>query len=129
MIGLSFNHAMGEEQVPPQASIALASTSFSMSHDSPIALSKCPQDEDEVFGRGAKAPNCFRHFAIAIEESENVLMKAKADLQAKGLNTVGPTNHDDFTESLYFFAPSSHRLKLTIRTYKQPRASRDLATK
>ena len=51
-------------------------------------------------------------------------MNAKADLEAKGLNTVWPTNHVDFTESLYFFAPSGHRLKRTIRTYNGPTSSR-----
>jgi hypothetical protein len=28
----------------------------------------------------------------------------------------GPTNHDDFIESIYFFDPSGHRLELTVRT-------------
>ena len=29
---------------------------------------------------------------------------------------VGPTNHDDFITSIYFFDPSGHRLELTTRT-------------
>ena len=29
---------------------------------------------------------------------------------------VGPTNHDDFITSIYFFDPSGHRLELTART-------------
>ena len=48
------------------------------------------------------------------------LLQAKADLQAKGLSVVGPTNHDDFIESIYFFDPSGHRLELTARTCHDP---------
>jgi hypothetical protein len=51
-------------------------------------------------------------------EVENIetLMNAKKDLEAKGLSVVGPTNHDDFIRSIYFFDPSGHRLELTVRT-------------
>jgi hypothetical protein len=37
-------------------------------------------------------------------------------LIAKGVKVVGPTNHDDFITSIYFFDPSGHRLELTTRT-------------
>ena len=48
------------------------------------------------------------------------LHQAKKDLEAKGLNVVGPTNHDDFITSIYFFDPSGHRLELTTRTCHDP---------
>ena len=37
-------------------------------------------------------------------------------LESHGLKVVGPTNHDDFITSIYFFDPSGHRLELTTRT-------------
>ena len=42
--------------------------------------------------------------------------RAKADLEAKGVNVLGPTNHDDFLLSIYFFDPSGHRLELSVQT-------------
>jgi glyoxylase I family protein len=43
-------------------------------------------------------------------------LQAKRELEARGLQVVGPTNHDDFILSIYFFDPSGHRLELTART-------------
>jgi hypothetical protein len=60
-------------------------------------------------------PDWIQHFAFEVANLET-LMKAKADLEAKGLKVVGPTNHDDFIRSIYFFDPSGHRLELTVRT-------------
>jgi len=37
-------------------------------------------------------------------------------MQALGIEVIGPVNHDDFVESIYFFDPSGHRLELTART-------------
>jgi biotin carboxylase len=47
-------------------------------------------------------------------------MKAKLELENMGLSVVGPTNHDDFITSIYFFDPSGHRLELTARTCHDP---------
>ena len=38
------------------------------------------------------------------------------------MTVVGPTNHDDFILSIYFFDPSGHRLELTTRTAPAARA-------
>jgi glyoxylase I family protein len=48
------------------------------------------------------------------------LMKARDELEAKGLAVIGPINHDDFITSIYFFDPSGHRLELTARTCHDP---------
>ena len=53
-------------------------------------------------------------------ESVEVLLKARSELESKGLTVVGPTNHDDFILSIYFFDPSGHRLELTARTCHDP---------
>ena len=44
-------------------------------------------------------------------------MEAKAELEAKGLDVLGPTNHG-IIKSIYFFDPNGHRLELTVRTDK-----------
>ena len=39
-------------------------------------------------------------------------MSAKEELEAKGLDVVGPTEHG-IIRSIYFFDPNGHRLELT----------------
>jgi len=66
-----------------------------------------------------ESPDWIQHFAFEVADLDT-LHRAKADLQAKGLTVVGPTNHDDFITSIYFFDPSGHRLELTARTCHDP---------
>jgi hypothetical protein len=62
-----------------------------------------------------ESPDWIQHFAFKVESME-VLLKAKQELIAKGIEVLGPTNHDDFISSIYFFDPSGHRLELTADT-------------
>ena len=80
-----------------------------------VEINKCPKDEGEPSGRDPNTPSWVQHFAFEVE-SLDTLLRAKQDLEAKGLRVVGPTNHDDFITSIYFFDPSGHRLELTTRT-------------
>ncbi|MDX9839086.1 MAG: VOC family protein, partial [Azoarcus sp.] len=47
--------------------------------------------------------------------SMEVLMAAKARLEAAGIDVVGPTDHALF-QSIYFFDPNGHRLELACNT-------------
>jgi hypothetical protein len=38
-----------------------------------------------------------------------------------GIDVIGPTNHDDFILSIYFYDPSGHRLELTASTCEKDR--------
>lgn len=67
-------------------------------------------------GRDPNTPEWVQHIAMELETEEE-LMEAKAELEAKGLNVVGPTNHE-IIKSIYFFDPNGHRLELTVRTDK-----------
>jgi predicted lactoylglutathione lyase len=49
-------------------------------------------------------------------QTKNTVDRAKESLVARGISVVGPTNHDDFLYSIYFFDPSGHRLELTAVT-------------
>lgn len=120
MLGLRFNHAMGEDHVPSTGKYSPhVHIFFEMEDGSHIAFFECPKDEGEVSGRDPLTPDWVQHFAFEVA-SEEVLMQAKTDLEAKGLRVIGPTNHDDFIKSIYFFDPSGHRLELTTRTCKDP---------
>jgi catechol 2,3-dioxygenase-like lactoylglutathione lyase family enzyme len=120
VLGLKFAHAMGEDHVPSTGRYSPhVHIFFEMEDGSNIAFFECPKDDGEVSGKDPKTPDWVQHFAFEVESVE-VLLKAKADLEAKGLRVVGPTNHDDFILSIYFFDPSGHRLELTARTCKDP---------
>lgn len=67
-------------------------------------------------GRDPNTPEWVQHIAMELETEEE-LLEAKAELEAKGLNVVGPTNHE-IIKSIYFFDPNGHRLELTVRTDK-----------
>jgi catechol 2,3-dioxygenase-like lactoylglutathione lyase family enzyme len=114
MLGLKFSHAMGEDHVP---STGLYSPHihifFEMEDGSSIAFFECPKDPGNM--KDLESPDWIQHFAFEVD-SVQTLLAAKERLEAKGLQIVGPTNHDDFIQSIYFFDPSGHRLELTART-------------
>lgn len=121
VLGLKFVHAMGEDHVPSTGRYSPhIHIFFEMEDGSCIAFFECPQDEGTLSGRDEKTPGWIQHFAFEVD-SLDTLMKAKGELEAKGLNVVGPTNHDDFIRSIYFFDPSGHRLELTARTCEPAR--------
>lgn len=120
VLGLKFSHAMGEDHVPSTGKYGPhLHIFFEMEDGSNIAFFECPKESGTVSGRDPDTPDWVQHFAFEVE-SVDVLMRAKAELEAKGLEIVGPTNHDDFIESIYFFDPSGHRLELTARTCHDP---------
>ena len=116
VLGLKFAHAMGEDHVPSTGKYSPhVHIFFEMEDGSNIAFFECPKDDGAPSGKDPATPDWIQHFAFEVE-SVDVLLQAKKDLEAKGLTVVGPTNHDDFIESIYFFDPSGHRLELTART-------------
>lgn len=121
VLGLKFSHAMGEDHVPSTGKYSPhIHIFFEMEDGSNIAFFECPQDEGDPSGRDPQTPSWVQHFAFEVENVETVL-SAKQELEAKGLSVVGPTNHDDFITSIYFFDPSGHRLELTARTCEPSR--------
>jgi hypothetical protein len=84
-----------------------------MEDGSCIAFFECPNDPGSI--KDMTSPDWIQHFAFKVE-SLDVLLKAKQELEQKGVAVLGPTNHDDFISSIYFFDPSGHRLELTADT-------------
>jgi glyoxylase I family protein len=118
MLGLKFAHAMGEDHVPSTGKYSPhVHIFFELEDGSSIAFFECPKDPGDI--KDMASPDWIQHFAFEVESVE-ALMRAREDLQAKGLKVVGPTNHDDFITSIYFFDPSGHRLELTARTCHDP---------
>lgn len=119
MLGLKFSHAMGEDHVPSTGKYSPhVHIFFEMEDGSNIAFFECPNDPGDMKDMGS--PDWIQHFAFEVADVPT-LLNAKTELEAKGLKVVGPTNHDDFITSIYFFDPSGHRLELTARTCHDPK--------
>lgn len=65
-------------------------------------------------GRDQNTPAWTQHLALQVESIE-VMMAAKARLEAEGIEVVGPTDHALF-QSIYFYDPNGHRLELAANT-------------
>ncbi len=63
-----------------------------------------------TMGRDTNTPDWVQHIAFKVDDM-TALEAAKAQLQAAGVEVVGPTNHTIF-KSIYFFDPNGHRLEL-----------------
>lgn len=64
--------------------------------------------------RDHNTPKWVQHIALQLKDSE-ALVKAKAELESKGLDVVGITEHG-IIRSIYFFDPNGHRVELTCVT-------------
>jgi len=116
VLGLKFIHAMGEDHVPSTGAYSPhVHIFFEMEDGACIAFFELPADEGEPSGRDSGTPNWVQHFAFRVADKETV-ERARESLIARGIPVVGPTNHDDFLYSIYFFDPSGHRLELTAVT-------------
>ncbi|MBU3623822.1 VOC family protein [Polynucleobacter sp. AP-Latsch-80-C2] len=114
ILGLKFSHAMGEDHVPSTGAYSPhIHIFFQLEDGSCIAFFECPKDPGNM--KDLESPDWIQHFAFKVESME-VLLKAKQELMDKGVEVLGPTNHDDFISSIYFFDPSGHRLELTADT-------------
>ncbi len=65
-------------------------------------------------GRDQNTPEWVQHIAFQLED-ESALMQAKSDLEAAGIDVLGPTDHG-IIKSIYLFDPNGHRLELTTIT-------------
>ena len=67
-----------------------------------------------TMGRDENTPRWTQHLAMKVD-SLDTLMKAKARLEAGGVDVLGPTDHT-ILKSIYFFDPNGHRLELVADT-------------
>ncbi len=61
-------------------------------------------------GRDASTPAWVQHIAFEVE-SEAALLAAKTEIEAQGVEVLGPVHHGIF-RSIYLFDPNGHRLEL-----------------
>lgn len=77
--------------------------------------------------RDRNTPKWVQHIAFQVKDSE-ALIAAKKELEAKGLEIVGITEHG-IIRSIYFFDPNGHRIELTcvVGTDEQLRRLKEIA--
>ena len=71
----------------------------------------------EPMGRDENTPEWVQHIAFEVENYD-ALLAAKEQVEAEGIDVIGPTNHGIF-QSIYFFDPNGHRLELVANTQTQ----------
>lgn len=64
--------------------------------------------------RDHNTPKWVQHIAFQVESIE-ALVEAKQELEKKGLDVIGVTEHG-IIRSIYFFDPNGHRIELTCVT-------------
>lgn len=69
---------------------------------------------EKEMSRDFNTPKWVQHIAFQLED-EAAVISAKEELEKKGLEVIGVTEHG-IIRSIYFFDPNGHRLELTCVT-------------
>lgn len=112
-LGMDFLAALSEDRVPSTGEADPYMHLFlDAGNGNILAFFEIPNSPP--MGRDPNTPAWVQHIAFLVE-NEEVLTKAKADLEAKGIEVIGPIDHS-ILKSIYFFDPNGHRLELAAAT-------------
>lgn len=109
VLGMEFTTAFAEDHVPstgeydPYMHIFLDCGGGNV-----IAFFELPNQPD--MGKDPNTPSWVQHIAFEVADMD-ALLAAKAHIEARGIEVIGPTFHGIF-RSIYFFDPNGHRLEL-----------------
>lgn len=113
VLGMEFQIAFAEDRVPstkepdPYMHVFLDAGMGNV-----LAFFELPTKEP--MDRDRNTPEWVQHIAFEVENYDE-LMAAKKNIEAEGIDVVGPTNHGIF-QSIYLFDPNGHRLELVANT-------------
>ena len=112
-LDMDFVLAIAEDQVPSTgAPDPYMHIFLDMCQGNVLAFFELPNSP--TMGRDENTPKWVQHLAMKVD-SVDTLLKAKAKLEASGIEVIGPTDHTIF-KSIYFFDPNGHRLELAADT-------------
>lgn len=82
---------------------------------------------EKDMSRDLNTPIWVQHIAFQVKD-EQALIQAKVELEQKGLEVLGITEHG-IIKSIYFFDPNGHRLELTctVGTTEQMKQLKEIA--
>ncbi len=114
-LGMKFVLAIAENEVPStKAPDPYMHIFLDAGNGNVLAFFELPTKAPMIAPSDANTPSWTQHLAIKVD-SLDTMMKAKARLEADGIEVIGPTDHTIF-KSIYFFDPSGHRLELAVKT-------------
>jgi catechol 2,3-dioxygenase-like lactoylglutathione lyase family enzyme len=113
ILGLPLTHVVRGDVVSTGEQGAFAHLFFEMTDGGCIAFFDL--GDNVAAEPSPNTPLWVNHIAFNVE-SEAHVDKAKARLQAAGVDVLGPKLHDGQFRSIYFFDPNGIRLELTVTT-------------
>ncbi|MED5545069.1 MAG: VOC family protein [Pseudomonadota bacterium] len=109
VLGMDFQLAIAEDKVPSTgAPDPYMHVFLDCGGGNVLAFFELPNSP--AMGRDRATPEWVQHIAFKVD-SEDDLLAAKARLEARELEVLGPVHHGVF-KSIYFFDPNGHRLEL-----------------
>ncbi|MGE0735175.1 MAG: VOC family protein [Alphaproteobacteria bacterium] len=113
LLGMKYTMAISEDRVPstkdPDPYMHIF---FDAGKGCSLAFFEVPNSPP--MQRDPNTPAWLQHIAFQVKD-EKELMRFKRKLVKKGLDVIGPTDHE-FIKSIYFFDPNGHRVELTVHT-------------
>ena len=109
ILGMAFTTAFSEDHVPSTGEYDPYMHVFlDCGGGNVIAFFELPNQPD--MGKDPNTPDWVQHIAFEVADLD-ALLAAKAHIEGRGVDVIGPTCHGIF-RSIYFFDPNGHRLEL-----------------
>lgn len=106
---MDFVLAIAEDRVPStQEPDPYMHVFLDAGNDNVLAFFELPTQPE--MGRDENTPVWVQHIAFKVADRET-LLAYKTDLESKGIEVLGVTDHSIF-HSIYFFDPNGHRIEL-----------------
>jgi catechol 2,3-dioxygenase-like lactoylglutathione lyase family enzyme len=123
IVGLPYTMAVAEDKQPTTGEDdPYMHIFFQLEDGSFLAFFELPGADP--MGRDENTPEWVQHIAFNVGDIAT-LNKKKAQLEANGIEYLGPTDHT-ICQSIYFFDPNGHRLEYLVDTTND-KMTKDLA--
>ena len=110
-LNMDFILAIAENQVPStKAPDPYMHVFLDAGMGNVLAFFELPNSPE--MGKDESTPDWVQHIAFEVD-NEEALLAAKTQVEANGLEVLGPVHHGIF-KSIYFFDPNGHRLELAV---------------
>lgn len=113
VLDMDFLHAISEDRVPStRAEDPYMHVFLDAGNGNVLAFFEIPNSPP--MGRDPNTPDWVQHIAFKVRDLPT-LLETHRRLVERGIDGVGPTNHELF-QSIYFFDPNGHRIELAADT-------------